>query len=124
MYFAAILPLLPSLCTSLPLFSRRAATRFDSSVATSPLTIEQALAAYPSTASCLNPPFGAQECDTAHIAVPLLNLAFKTYNITTLGATAALLSTTAFESVDFRANIAHSHNRTGQGSKSSLHPNT
>lgn len=81
-----------------------------------PLTVDQVIKAYPETKSCDKPPFGPHECDTAAVAAPLIELAYKKFNISSFGQKAALLSNMALESASFKANINHSQNRPGQGS--------
>ncbi|RPB04116.1 hypothetical protein L873DRAFT_1622006, partial [Choiromyces venosus 120613-1] len=76
--------------------------------------------AYPSSKTCDNPPFPKEECDTAAIAAPNIELSYIRYSLTTLGQKAAILATLALESANFKANINHSTNRPGQGTKAML----
>ncbi|PUU82066.1 hypothetical protein B9Z19DRAFT_1075745 [Tuber borchii] len=94
---------------------------FDSSITAIPPLSEAALVkAYPSTKTCTNPPFPQAECDTAATAAPNIELAYTSYSLTTLGQKAAVLATLAAESANFKANINHSNNRPGQGTKAML----
>ncbi|KAL8733986.1 MAG: hypothetical protein Q9166_001747 [cf. Caloplaca sp. 2 TL-2023] len=68
---------------------------------------------------------GAQypkECATAAQAVDPINKSFKTYNITSPGEAAAIVSLMAFESGDFKYNINHFPGRPGQGTRNMQSP--
>ena len=119
--------LLPVLLLALPLPTAGGplllprGTPFDSSITNIPPLTEATLEkAYPSTKSCTNPPFPQAECDTAATAAPNIQQSYTDCSLTTLGQKAAVLSTMAAESADFKANINHSNNRPGQGTKAML----
>lgn len=82
---------------------------------TSALTTDQLLTISPNSSSCANPP-APGECATAADAVPIINDVFTSYNTTTAGEQAALLSLMAFETGDFKYNRNHFPGVAGQGS--------
>ncbi|KAI4257981.1 MAG: hypothetical protein LQ352_001414 [Teloschistes flavicans] len=75
----------------------------------------------PKASTCAGAEF-AKECKTAEEAAPFINQSFRTYGITTPGEAAALLSTMAFESDDFRYNINHVPGVPGQGTRNMQSP--
>ncbi|KAF8467390.1 hypothetical protein BDZ91DRAFT_145362 [Kalaharituber pfeilii] len=90
---------------------------FDASFAIGEITPGQVLRFAPES-TCANPQFGAEECTKSEIVAGRLNEAFAKFGLTTLGQKAGLASYEAFESVGFSANINHSQNNPGQGTKS------
>ena len=82
------------------------------------ITAAQVLQIAPTSGSCANAPY-ADECKTAAQAAPLVTAAFAQYGVSTLGVAAALLSTMAFESGDFKYQKNHfpAPGRPGQGTR-------
>jgi len=82
------------------------------------LTAEKLIAIAPKTASCAGASF-ADECADATRAVPAINKAFETYDITSTGEQAALIAYMLFESGDFQFNKNHfpAPGRPGQGTR-------
>ncbi|KAL8693127.1 MAG: hypothetical protein Q9218_001979 [Villophora microphyllina] len=75
----------------------------------------------PKANTCAGAPF-PKECKTADEAAPFINQSFRTYGITTPGEAAAVLSTMAFETDDFRFNINHVPGVPGQGTRNMQSP--
>ncbi|KAI9858545.1 MAG: hypothetical protein M1824_004281 [Vezdaea acicularis] len=82
------------------------------------ITTAQLLAIAPTSGTCAGAPFPA-ECSTADHAVPFINGALITYGITSPYEQAAIISTMAFESGDFKYNRNHypAPGRPGQGTR-------
>ncbi|KAL8642833.1 MAG: hypothetical protein Q9228_000529 [Teloschistes exilis] len=75
----------------------------------------------PKAGTCAGAKF-PNECKTAAEAAPFINQAFHTYCITTPGEAAAILSTMAFETVDFKYNVNHFPGVPGQGTRNMQSP--
>jgi hypothetical protein len=84
-------------------------------VSAAALTTDQLLTISPNSLSCANAP-AAGECATAAEAVPIINDVFTSYQISSPGEQAALLSLMAFETGDFKYNRNHFPGVAGQGS--------
>lgn len=69
----------------------------------------------PASASCDGAPYPL-ECRTAEEAAPAIELSFQSYGINTAGEAAAVLSTIAFESGNFKYQNNHFPGNPGQGS--------
>ena len=87
----------------------------------STLDESQLVSIAPKSSSCANAPFPS-ECRTAAQALGPILASFTTYNITTPGEQAALLSTMAFESDDFQYQINHFPGTPGQGTRNMQSP--
>jgi len=92
---------------------------FDPSAPIGDLTTAQVLAAAPQSSGCTS---SGGECTSAEEATPLINNAFESYGMKTLGQKAALLATMTFESSDFLYNTEQSTGpgKAGQGTKAML----
>ncbi|KAL0956903.1 hypothetical protein HGRIS_003008 [Hohenbuehelia grisea] len=81
------------------------------------ITPEQLLQISSSMAACDPSSATASECRTAEQASPFVNEGFSTYNITTKGEKAAILSLMLFESGNFKFDINHFPGEPGQGTR-------
>ncbi|KAL8735874.1 MAG: hypothetical protein Q9181_002652 [Wetmoreana brouardii] len=75
----------------------------------------------PKSNTCAGAP-SPKECKTAGEAAPFINQSFRTYGITTTGEAAAVISTMAFETDDFKYNINHFPGVPGQGTRNMQSP--
>ncbi|KAL9131127.1 MAG: hypothetical protein Q9175_006849 [Cornicularia normoerica] len=91
----------------------------DSSVAT--LSESQLVSIAPKSSSCASASFPS-ECRTATQAVEPISASFATYNVTTPGEQAAIISTIAFESDGFQYQINHFAGTPGQGTRNMQSP--
>ena len=83
---------------------------------TSSLSAETLLQIAPNSASCAGAP-KAGECRTASQALAPILQSFGTYQIASLGAQAAVLSTMAFETADFKYQRNYFPGNPGQGTR-------
>ena len=88
---------------------------------TETLNATQLVSIAPKSSSCANAPFPL-ECRTAAQAAGPISASFATYNLTTPGEQAAVLSTMAFESDDFQYQINHFPGTPGQGTRNMQSP--
>ena len=87
------------------------------SLSRSSLTASQLEFIAPTSNTCAGATYPS-ECRTAEQALPFILQSFDTYSITSAGAQAAIISTIAFESGDFKYQIHHFPNPVpGQGTR-------
>ena len=87
-----------------------------SNACNSDITISKLEAIVPSSLSCSGAPYPT-ECRTASEALPHILQSFKSYDVTSAGAQAAILSTIAFESGDFKYQKNYFPGNPGQGTR-------